>query len=642
MNNNTNDNAKSWGIDKAREVYNVARWGSGYVDVNAQGRLIVRPGSRARQGIDLHALADDLQQRGLALPVLVRFTDILHDRIDRLCGAFEQAMTQHAYAGRFTAVYPIKVNQQQSVVHELTRHGGARMGLEAGSKPELMAVLALSTQTNGTIVCNGYKDREYIRLALIGQQLGHRVHIVLEKPAELDIVIEEAKRLGITPRLGVRVRLASIGKGNWQNTGGEKSKFGFSAAHLLQVVARLRQAGMADSLCLLHCHMGSQLTNIRDIQQGLRECSRYFAALHELGINIRTVDVGGGLGIDYEGTHSSSVCSINYSLQEYANNIVHTFWETCREHGIAHPDIITESGRALTAHHAVLLMDVVDVERVADITPHHAPKADDPQLLHDLWDRLSSLSDPQREAARTPVEVYHDALHWKGEAQSLYLHGVLTLEQKALAEELHAAICQQVRTRLNPLNRSHRAILDELNEKLADKYFCNFSLFQSLPDVWALDQIFPIAPLHRLDEEPTRRGTLQDMTCDSDGRIDRYVDGEGIESSLPLHAPRPGEPYRLGVFLIGAYQEILGDMHNLFGDTNAVNVRLDADGGYRLEAAQEGDTVDEVLRYVHFEPEEFLAAYRAQLAASKLDAARQAAYLTELEAGLRGYTYLEE
>jgi arginine decarboxylase len=642
-----------WNIDKAREAYNIAHWGGGYFDVGEAGEnlghLLVRPDRDPQQaGIDLHALTDEIQQAGLALPVLVRFTGILHDRVGRLCDAFSTATKDHHYHGQYTAVYPIKVNQQQSVVHELLdrsqQHPEHHVGLEAGSKPELMAVLALSNPEGGVIVCNGYKDREYIRLALIGEQLGHKVYIVLEKPAELELVIEEARRMQITPRLGIRVRLASIGRGNWQNTGGEKSKFGLSAAQVLYAVERLREADMLDALNLLHCHMGSQLANIRDIRHGLRECARYYTELHALGARIGVVDVGGGLGIDYEGTRSRSLCSMNYSLQEYANNVVHTLWEACAEHNLPHPDIFTESGRALTAHHAVLITEVVDVEHIASKETVREPEADAPLVLHDLWHGLVHFAadNPDTNTARAAIEVYHDATHALSEAHAMYVHGVVTLAQKAHAEELYFAICREVRQLMNSANRAHRETLDELNEKLADKYFCNFSLFQSLPDVWAIEQIFPIAPLNRLNEEPTRRGTLQDITCDSDGRIDHYVDGEGIESSLPLHEPRKDESYRLGIFLIGAYQEILGDMHNLFGDTNAVNVHLDEQGGYQLEQLQQGDTVDEVLRYVHFEPETLMAAYRQKVAATTLPAEIQQAYLAELEDGLQGYTYLEE
>ena len=629
-----------WTIDKARETYSLAHWGGGYFDVGDNGHLIARPTRDARlPAIDLHDLAEEIRRSGTALPALVRFTDILHDRIDRLHDAFAAAMQTHDYRGRYSAVYPIKVNQEQTVVREILQHGGARVGLEAGSKPELTAVLALSSQDGGIIVCNGYKDREYIRLALMGQRLGHSVYIVLEKPSELELVIEESRKLGVQPQLGVRVRLASIGRGNWQNSGGEKSKFGLSAAQMLRVVERLRDAGMLDCLHLLHTHMGSQLANIRDIQQGMREVARYYAELHALGVNIRVVDVGGGLGIDYEGTRSRSVCSMNYGLREYANKVVHTLWETCEDRELPHPDIITESGRAMTAHHAMLIVEVIEAEQprsIAADTP--APDDDAPRVLHDLWADLGTL---YSDNAPPVLEIYHDAVHLLGEAQSLYVHGLLSLAQKARAEELYVTVCQRVRQRLNPANRSHREILDELNEKLADKVFCNFSLFQSLPDVWAIEQVFPIAPLNRLDEAPTRRGILQDITCDSDGRIDLYVDSEGIETSLPLHELRAGEPYRLGIFLIGAYQEILGDLHNLFGDTHAVNVSL-RNGGYRLEQWQEGDTVDDVLRAVHYDPEPLLDAYRLKIARAGLDPAQQEMYLAELTAGLRGYTYLEE
>ena len=628
-------------IQQARDVYNLAHWSGGYFDVADNGHLCAFPG-REGHGVDLHALTREIREAGLALPVLVRFGGILRDRVSRLSQAFHTAMREHDYAGGYTAVYPIKVNQQRSVVGELLAAADGeqvRVGLEAGSKPELMAVLGLST--GGPVICNGYKDREYVRLALIGQRMGHHVTLVLEQPAELALILREARALGVTPRLGVRVRLASIGRGNWQNTGGEKAKFGLSAQQVLAAVEQLREAGMLDALELLHCHMGSQLANIRDIQQGLRECARYYAELHRLGVDIRRVDVGGGLGVDYEGTRSRSYCSMNYGLQEYANNVVHTLWEVCRAEGLPQPHIVTESGRALTAHHALLVTEVIDVERAVDPAPPAAPAADAPQILHDLWAGLQGLDDPER-PARATVEVYHDAVHWLAEARTMYVHGVLDMAAKAQAEALYFATCERVRQRLNPGVRAQREILDELNEKLADKYFCNFSLFQSLPDVWAIEQVFPIVPLQRLDEAPTRRGTLQDITCDSDGRIDHYVDGEGLESSLPLHAPREGEPYWLGIFLLGAYQEILGDMHNLFGDTNAVDVRLDADGRHRLVHVQHGDTVEDVLRHVRFAPEELLTRYRERLAISGLTDNEQTALLDELQTGLQGYTYLED
>ena len=630
-----------WTLDQARALYNLSHWSGGYFDLNEQGHLVAYPRRGASvAGVDLSDLVRQLHEADLTLPVLVRFSAILHDRVDSLCDAFAEAMQQDAYQGRYQAVYPIKVNQQQSVVQEIVEHGAGRVGLEAGSKPELMAVLALADARGGVIVCNGYKDREYIRLALIGQQLGHRVYIVLEKPSELELVIDEARAMGVTPRLGVRVKLASIGAGKWQNTGGEKSKFGLSAAQVLQAIARLKQAGMLDALQMLHCHLGSQIANIRDIQRGLRECARYYTELHGMGVPIKVMDVGGGLGIDYEGTRSRSFCSMNYSLQEYANNVVHVLWENCAEYGLPHPDIFTESGRALTAHHAVLITNVIETGQVPEPPGVSAPTDDAPMILHDLWRDYQALL--QADAKRAVVEIYHDAIHALGEVHSMYTHGVLSLAERAQAEELYYVICRNLQTLLQPANRTHRQILDELNDRLADKYFCNLSIFQSLPDIWAIDQIFPIVPLHRHKEAPQRRGVIEDITCDSDGRIDRYVDGEGLENSLPLHEVKDGEAYLLGIFLVGAYQEILGDMHNLFGDTDSVNVDVDEKGGYRLSKAQRGNTVDDVLRYVNFNSEDLIQRYREKILRADLDSDQRIDYLNALEAGIQGYTYLED
>jgi arginine decarboxylase len=626
-----------WTIEHARETYNIAYWGNGYFDINRAGHVVARPDPGANHpGIDLHELAREFAQHQLTLPVLVRFSGILHHRIDELCAAFAKASGADAYQGRYTAVYPIKVNQQRSVVEALLSHGGERVGLEAGSKPELLAVLALS-RPGAVVVCNGYKDREYIRLALIGKQLGQRVHIVVEKMSEVEMVIEEARALNMAPLLGVRIRLASIGAGKWQNTGGDKSKFGLSAAEVLRVIARLRAAGMLDALQMMHFHMGSQIANVQHIQTGMREAVRYYAELRRQGAAIGVLNVGGGLGVDYEGTRSRSFCSMNYSVEEYAHNIVHAIKETCTEHDLPHPDIVTESGRAMTAHHAVLITNVIDVEQAPGLEAPAPATADEPQIIQDLWRGYTAL------ATRPTLEAYHDASHWLSEAQAMFTHGVLGLEERARAEQLYFATCRQVRERLQPGTRAHREALDELNEKLADKYFCNFSLFQSIPDHWAIDQIFPMLPLNRLDERPTRRAVIQDITCDSDGRVDLYVDGEGIEASLPLHAPRAGEPYLVGMFLVGAYQEILGDMHNLFGDTDSVQVEPVPGGGYRLAQIRRGDTVDSVLRYVHFDADDLLAAYRRKIdAATALDAGQRARYLEQVREGLNGYTYLED
>ncbi len=625
----------NWSIEQARAGYNIAHWGEGYYDIDAQGHLCVFPQRDGNDAIDLNQVIDRVHQDGLSLPVLLRFNGILHNRVDNLINAFSDAMQANDYKGRYTAVYPIKVNQQRSVVEELLHRGDERIGLEAGSKPELMAVLGMS-RTGSMIVCNGYKDREYIRLALIGNALGHRVCIVIEKLSELKLVLEESKAIGVAPLLGLRVRLASLGSGKWQNSGGEKSKFGLSAAQVLHAVAWLRDHDMLDSFQMLHFHLGSQVANIRDIQRGAREVARFYAELRQLEVPLSLIDVGGGLAIDYEGTRSRSECSMNYSVAEYANNIVHTLWEVCSEYGLPHPDLISESGRALTAHHAVLVTNVTEVERAPDSGHENPPEDNDPHILHDLWQGLQSVD------RRSALEVYHDAVHWLSEAQAMYTHGVLSLAQRARAEEYYFAICRRVLGLLQPGLRAHREAIDELHEKLADKYFCNFSLFQSLPDVWGIDQIFPIVPLQRLDEEPTRHAILQDLTCDSDGRIDRYVDSEGVESSLRVHDIKAGESYLLGFFLVGAYQEILGDMHNLFGDTDSVNVVQEADGSYRLEGAERGDTVGDLLRYVHFNPEDLMQAYRNKVAASDLSEAQQQEYLEALSTGLEGYTYFEE
>jgi arginine decarboxylase len=621
-----------WSAAQARELYNVPHWGEGYFDVADNGHVVVRPNGDRGPTVDLHELAQRLPQQGLDLPVLLRFPDILHDRVDTLTGAFGAVMEELGYQGGYTAVYPIKVNQQRVVVESIVHHGGDRVGLEAGSKPELMAVLGLA-RPGSIIVCNGYKDRAYIRRALIGQKLGHRVYIVVEKLTELALVLDEAQQMNVTPLIGLRARLASIGAGKWQNTGGEKSKFGLSATQLLDACAQLVQADRLGCLRMVHFHLGSQVANVQDIQRGMHEAARTYAELRALGAPIDTLDVGGGLGVDYEGTRSRSYCSINYSMREYALNIVRTVQEVCRETDQTVPHIVSESGRALTAHHAVIITSVIDVEAVPEKAPR-TPSAEDPAILHDLHGLLEALS------RRGPLECLHDASYWLGEARSMYTLGLLDLAQRALAEQLYYAVCRAVRPRLDASIRVHREALDALRDKLAVKYFCNLSVFQSLPDIWAIDQVFPILPIHRLDEKPDVHASLCDLTCDSDGRIDHYVDRGGVENTLAAHALRPDEPYYLGFFMVGAYQEILGDMHNLFGDTNAVNVVIAPDGGYRLEGAEYGDRTDELLRYVHFEPEDLLRSYRCKFAATDLPEAERTALLAELEAGLSGYTYL--
>ncbi|WP_341581261.1 biosynthetic arginine decarboxylase [Marinobacter metalliresistant] len=628
----------------AHKVYNIAHWSDGYIGVNAEGQVMIRPdrGHTPAQ-INLPQLTRTLTESGLQLPVLIRFVDILHDRVNKLCNAFNKVADEQAYRGCYTAVYPIKVNQQRRVVEELLAAEPAaskgQIGLEAGSKPELMAVLAMSRQPGSVIVCNGYKDREYIRLALIGQTLGHRVFIVVEKQSELPLILEEATNLGVAPLIGVRARLATIGKGNWQNTGGEKSKFGLSASQVLDVANTLREADALDTLQLLHFHLGSQIANIRDIQTGLRECARFYSELRQMGAPIGTVDIGGGLGVDYEGTRSRSSCSMNYSVYEYAYNVVHVLQAECDRHGIPHPDLVSESGRALTAHHSVLVTNVIDREAPENRAPKR-PEPEAPAPLHDLWRDLESLEDTG--SPRSLAEIYHDVLHAMADVHGQFAHGLLSLQERAEAETLYTRCCRLLRNQLDSSNRAHREIIDELNEKLAEKLFVNFSLFQSLPDVWGIDQIFPVMPVNGLNRPLNRRAVIQDITCDSDGRIDRYVDGQGTETTLPLPEDQPGEPLLMGFFMTGAYQEILGDMHNLFGDTHSVDVRLTPEGGYEIGAPITGDTVAKVLRYVNFEPDALLEAYRRKFMASGLTPETQSALLAELSAGLEGYTYLEE
>ncbi|MCE8035591.1 biosynthetic arginine decarboxylase [Billgrantia tianxiuensis] len=634
--------AVSGPAQRARRTWNIDQWGSGYFDVDDHGHALVRPlGSEAEgPALPLAPLVDQLREAGLRLPVLVRFSDILHDRVEQLCDAFDLAMQEEEYLGGYTAVYPIKVNQQRRVVEEIlaTRERGhGRVGLEAGSKPELLAVLALSADGPSLIVCNGYKDREYIRLALMGEKLGHRVYLVVEKFSELPLILEEAEGLGVTPRIGLRARLASVGMGKWQDTGGEKSKFGLTASQMLAVVERLREAGSLGSLQLVHFHLGSQIANIRDIQVGLRECARFYQSLLALGAPIDTVDVGGGLGIDYEGTRSRSFCSINYSMREYARNVVSAFAQACNEAEIPHPHLISESGRALTAHHAVLIANVIGEERVNDEAPERLAE-DDPQL-DELWrvhDLLNGSVEP-----RELVEAWHDLLQAMSEMHDRFLMGLADITVRAEAEGVYFAACARLRERLDSRNRAHREIIDELAEKLADKLFVNFSLFQSVPDVWGIDQIFPVLPLTGLNREPSRRGVIQDITCDSDGRIDGYVDGQGVETTLPLPEWRDDEERLLGFFLVGAYQEILGDLHNLFGDTDSVDAALDEDGDWVLSHAQHGDRVSDVLAYVNFDAKVLRDRLAGQLADSGLSAEEQEHFLDDLSAGLQGYTYLE-
>ncbi|GAB3471907.1 arginine decarboxylase [Azotobacter salinestris] len=627
------DDGSQWTVADSRAVYGIRHWGAGYFAINERGHAEARPNRAADRPVDLVELVGQLREAGLSLPLLVRFPDILQDRVRQLTGAFDAHIERLGYQSGYTALYPIKVNQQEAVVENIIATPNVSIGLEAGSKPELLAVLALAPK-GGTIVCNGYKDREFIRLALIGQKLGHSVFIVIEKESEVQLVIEEAAELKVVPQLGLRVRLSSLASSKWADTGGEKAKFGLSAAQLLRVAERLRSAGLEQGVRLLHFHMGSQIANLADYQGGFKEAIRYYAELRALGLPLDHVDVGGGLGVDYDGTHSRNPSSINYDLDDYASTVVGMLQEFCDAHGLPHPHIFSESGRALSAHHALLVVQVTDVERHNDQLAEVAEPERLPETLRWLLELLGPTDDEM------VTETYWRATQYLGELSRMYADGKLGLADKALAEQCYYALCRRLHDSLKARQRSHRQVLDELNDKLADKYICNFSVFQSLPDTWAIGQVLPILPLDRLDEEPLRRAVLQDLTCDSDGKIRQYVDEQSIETSLPVHELRAGEEYLLGIFLVGAYQEILGDMHNLFGDTDSVNVYQRADGSIYHAGIETHDTIEDMLRYVHLSPEELMTYYRDKVAGAPISARERAQYLDALRLGLTRSSYL--
>ncbi len=622
------------------ETYNVAWWGGNYYSVNELGHISVCPDPNVPQAqVDLARLVADMQkERNQRLPALFCFPQILQHRLRSINAAFQQARESFGYQGGYFLVYPIKVNQHRRVIESLV-HSGEPLGLEAGSKAEMMAVLAHAGLTRSVIVCNGYKDREYIRLALIGEKLGHKVYIVIEKVSEISMVLEEATRMNVVPRLGVRARLASQGSGKWQASGGEKSKFGLSATQLLQLVATLRAANQLASLQLLHFHLGSQLANIRDIATGVREAARFYVELHKLGVAIQCFDVGGGLGVDYEGTRSQSDCSVNYGLNEYANNVIWGIGDACNEQGLPHPTVITESGRAVTAHHTVLVSNVIGVER-NEFSELQAPGDHTPRALSNLWNTWREMQ-AMAKNHRSLREWFHDSQMDLQDVHTQYAHGMLDLTQRAWAEQLYLNICNRIQQQLDVNSRAHRPIIDELQERMADKLYVNFSLFQSMPDAWGIDQLFPVLPLEGLNKPAERRAVLLDITCDSDGIINRYIDGDGITTTLLIPQYDPHNPPALGFFMVGAYQEILGNMHNLFGDTATVNVFVSPDGKVTTEQTDEGDTVADMLQYVQLDPQVLLTHFCDQVKQTDLDQNLQAQFLAEFEAGLYGYTYLE-
>ncbi len=633
--------AEPWSIASARALYNIEGWGIGFFDINEAGHVVVRP-DRAKKDreLDLFELANDLEEQGVGLPLLLRFSDILRSRIESLNEKFARAREEYGFSGGYTTVYPIKVNQQRHVVEEIVEFGkSAGVGLECGSKPELQAVLGLAEHTDHLIVCNGYKDEEFMRLALMGQKLGHQVFIVLEQLSEVDVLLKVADELGVNPTAGVRIKLYSEGSGRWARSGGEKSKFGLSTAQLVRLVDKLKTIGRLDILKLIHFHLGSQITDIRYIKSGLQEVTRYYAELRGMGVDITHVDVGGGLGVDYDGSSSTSQASVNYTLQEYADDVVYTIAEACRQHELPMPHIISESGRALTAHHALLLLSVIDVESQADNTVPELTK-DHHGLLHEMAADYNSVS--KRVSKKRVREVFHDATFDKERAQELFNSGVLTLRDRAMSEQIYLSTIGAVARIAQRDRDEYSDIIDDVEATMVDRYFCNFSLFQSLPDSWAIDQIFPIMPIHRLNDEPTRRGTIQDVTCDSDGKIETFIGDRTPHKSLELHPFNDGDQYIIGIFLTGAYQEILGDLHNLFGDTNAVHIRLSETKGYEVTDLVHGDTVTEVLDYVQFRASDLLATFRRKVA-NATGLARQEAnmFIADYIAGLEGYTYLE-
>jgi arginine decarboxylase len=630
---------KHWTINDALETYNVKRWGERYFGINDAGNVVAYPTGTRSQSIDLKELVDDIQRRGIGLPLLIRFSDILKSRVEELNEAFRRAIKEFDYQGIYKGVYPIKVNQQRQVVEEILAYGKKYdYGLEAGSKPELLAVSALMDNEQGLIVCNGYKDEEYVETALLASKLRKTVILVVEKYSELEVIARVAKRLGVRPRIGIRVRLSARGAGRWESSGGDRSKFGLSASELLDALRFLEQASLLSCFELIHFHLGSQISDIRSIKNGLKEAGRFYTEVCRLGANLQYVDVGGGLGVDYDGSQTNFSSSINYTLQEYANDVVSAVGEACELAGQPHPTIVSESGRAVTAHHSVLVFNVLGVSNFESSEAIAQPTGDEPKVVQDLYETYQSVS------RKNFQEAYHDALQLKDEGLQLFNLGYLSLEARARAETIFWAICK----RILKIVRSEKYVPDELEgleKEMSDTYFCNVSFFQSVPDAWAVDQLFPVMPIHRLKDEPTRRATLADITCDSDGKLDKFIDLRDVKSVLELH-PLNGQDYILGVFLVGAYQEILGDLHNLFGDTNAVHVSFDPDGEhYKVEHVVEGDTVEEALRYVQFTRQELVSRLRKtveECVRSKDITLEESAYLLRTyEQGLSGYTYLE-
>ncbi len=627
-----------WSIAEASELYEIARWGQGYFSIGESGNVHVHPTKEPDRFIDLKALTENLVLRGIDVPVLVRFSDILRHRVKDIHDAFQTAIAQNGYQGRYVCVFPVKVNQQRLVVEEILNYGRPYgFGLEAGSKPEMLAVAALASNDT-PIVCNGFKDAEFIETAMLAQKVGRTVLPVVEKYSELGLILEYSQKVGVRPTIGMRVKLASRGGGKWQSSGGYRSKFGLTVSEVLKGLEELRALGMQDCFKLLHFHLGSQIPNIRIVKAAINEAARIYVELVKAGAGLEYLDIGGGLGVDYDGSQTNFESSVNYTLEEYAADVVYHVQTVCDDAGVKHPTIVSESGRAIAAYHSVLVFNVLGVtgfreQEIKEVSPHDEQE----QPLIDLRETYQNVS------IRNALESYHDAQQALDMALNLFNGGYLPLDQRCEAETLYWAICARLQRLIQQLDEIPED-LQGLDEMLADTYFCNFSLFQSAPDSWAIKQLFPVMPIHRLDKPPTNHAILGDVTCDSDGKIDQFIDRRDVKHTLPLH-PANGEPYYLAVFLIGAYQEILGDMHNLFGDTHAVHVTLDADGGVVLDAVIKGDTVREVLQYVDFDPNALVAKLRTDaetaVRENRMTFEESGRLLKFYEEGLGGYTYLE-
>jgi arginine decarboxylase len=632
------DPTERWTFSDASELYDVPAWGKGYFSVGENGHLWVHPTKEIAKRVDLKELVDKLVLRGINPPILIRFGEILKHRLGEINGAFQAAIAEHGYQGQYRCVFPIKVNQQAQVVEEVFEYGRPYgFGLEAGSKPELIAVMALADNST-PIICNGFKDDEYIELAMHARKIGRQITPVVEKFTELDLIIKHADRIGVRPSIGVRVKLASRGSGRWKSSGGYRSKFGLTVSEAVRVLERLKSLGMEDCLHLLHFHLGSQITNIRQLKGAVSEAVRIYVELKKAGAGLQMMDVGGGLGIDYDGSQTDFESSVNYTLQEYANDVVYHIQSVCDEAEVPHPTIVTESGRAVVAYHSVLLFNVLGVSEFGEPNMNLDLPEDAEQPLIDLQETFRSLS------SKNLLESFHDAQQALDAALNLFSLGYLPLIQRSLAENFYWAICRRIQKMAGELDYFPEE-LEGLESLLSDTYFCNFSLFQSMPDSWAVKQLFPIMPIHRLGEPPARHAVLGDISCDSDGKVDQFIDRRDVKKTLRLHGLN-GRPYYLAAFLVGAYQEILGDLHNLFGDTHAVHVNIGDNGEVLLDAVIRGDTVGEVLDYVQFNAKTLLEQYRrdveSALREGRIGYEESGRLLRYYEEGLNGYTYLED